>query len=161
MALNPELETLAGFRPMTLADVPHIMEIEKQNYRHPWTAGILRDCIRVGYTAIVYEVENTVEAYGLLSVAAGEAHVLNLCVSPQRQGQGLGRKMLRKLVEIAEEKGARSIFLEVRKSNHVAVRLYLQEGFKRIGVRKGYYPDDQGREDALVFARPTQADATD
>jgi ribosomal-protein-alanine N-acetyltransferase len=61
--------------------------------------------------------------------------------------------MLYKLLDTAEDKGVDSIFLEVRKSNHVAVQLYQQEGFNRIGVRKNYYPADQGREDALVFAR--------
>lgn len=153
MAINPDIEAATGFRPMVFEDVPRIMEIEQRIYQHPWTAGIFRDCIRVGYGCIVYEMDHTIQAYGLISIAANEAHILNICVSPDCQGQGVGKKMLYKLLDTAEEKGVDSIFLEVRKSNHVAVQLYQQEGFNRIGVRKNYYPADQGREDALVFAR--------
>lgn len=158
MALNPDLETIAGYRPMTLDDVPGIMNVELQCYPHPWTEGIFRDCIRVGYTGYVYVEDNTILAYGLISIAANEAHVLNVCVVPHKQGQGLGRGMLRKLIESAGEKGADTVFLEVRKSNQTAVKLYESERFKRIGVRKNYYPDDEGREDALVFTRAVKID---
>ena len=82
MALNPDLETIAGYRPMTLDDVPGIMNVELQCYPHPWTEGIFRDCIRVGYTGYVYVEDNTILAYGLISIAANEAHVLNVCVVP-------------------------------------------------------------------------------
>lgn len=153
MAINPDIEDATGFRPMVFDDVPRIMEIEQRIYRHPWTAGIFRDCIRVGYACVVYQQDEQIQAYGLVSIAANEAHILNICVAPEYQGQGLGRKMLYKLLDIAEEKGVDSVFLEVRRSNQVAVQLYQQEGFNRIGVRRDYYPAEQGREDALVFAR--------
>jgi len=153
MAINPDIEAATGFRSMTFDDVPRIMDIEHRIYQHPWTAGIFRDCIRVGYSCIVYEQDHEIQAYGLESIAANEAHILNICVAPEYQGQGIGRKMLYKLLDTAEEKGVDSVFLEVRKSNHVAVQLYQQEGFNRIGVRRNYYPAEQGREDALVFAR--------
>jgi ribosomal-protein-alanine N-acetyltransferase len=153
MAINPDIDALNGFRPMMLDDVPRIMEIEALSYRHPWTAGILRDCIRVGYNALVYEIDDSIQAYGLVSIAANEAHILNICVAPDFQGQGVGRKVLRRLLDVAQEKGVDSVFLEVRKSNHVAVHLYQQEGFNRIGVRRDYYPAEHGREDAWVFAR--------
>ena len=153
MALNPDIESATGFRPMVFDDVPRIMEIEQVIYKHPWTAGIFRDCIRVGYNCFVYDLDKTIQAYGLISIAANEAHILNICVAPEFQGQGIGKKMLYKLIDTAEEKGVDSIFLEVRKSNQVAVQLYQQEGFNRIGVRRNYYPAEQGKEDALVFAK--------
>jgi len=153
MAINPDLEPIAAFRPMLFDDVPRIMEIEVASYDHPWTAGIFRDCIRVGYNCWVYEINHQIQAYGLISVAANEAHILNICVSGEYRGQGVGRKMLHKLLQVAESKQVDSIFLEVRESNDAAIHLYDKEGFNRLGIRKAYYPAKDGREDALVFAK--------
>ena len=153
MAVNPEIDLFSGFREMELEDVPAVMEIEKTIYSHPWTEGIFSDCIRVGYNCWVYLDNDVLVAYGLVSIAANEAHILNLVVSPEYQGQGIGKKMLYKLMQLAEEKDSDSIFLEVRVSNMVAQNLYEQEGFNKIGVRKAYYPSTEGREDALVFAK--------
>jgi len=158
MAVNPEIDLASGFRPMQYDDVAAVLEIEKLIYTHPWTEGIFNDCIRVGYNCWVYEECDQVQAYGLVSVAANEAHILNLCVHPSSQGQGLGKRMLYKLIQLAEEQEANSIFLEVRISNQVAQNLYEQEGFNRLGVRKAYYPSNEGREDALVFAKALNLD---
>lgn len=140
------------FRPMTDADLPDIMEIERAAYPFPWTAGILRDCIRVGYNCWVYEIDSVIYGYGVMSVAAGEAHILNLCVRPESQGQGLGRKLLTHIIALARRHGADTLLLEVRPSNLAALKLYQNMGFNEVGVRKGYYPAEQGREDALILA---------
>ncbi len=159
MAVNPEIDLESGFRKMTFADVPDVMLIESQVYTHPWTEGIFNDCIRVGYNCLVYEQHNRLLAYGLVSIAANEAHILNLCVDPQVQGTGLGKRMLYKLMQLAEERLSDSIFLEVRESNEIAQNLYEQEGFNRIGVRKAYYPSPDGREDAYVYAKALNIEA--
>jgi len=153
MAVNPEIDLANGFREMTSEDVPAIMEIEKIVYTHPWTEGIFNDCIRVGYNCWVYEEQEELLAYGLVSIAVNEAHILNICVAPDAQRRGLGKRMLHKLMQLAAERQGNSIFLEVRESNLVAQKLYDQEGFNRIGLRKNYYPADDGREDALVYAK--------
>lgn len=153
MAINPFIESVTGFRRMLPEDVDRIIEIEDQLYTYPWTVGIFKDCIRVGYSCWVYEIDDVVQSYGLLSMAADEAHILNLCVSPECQGQGLGKKMLYKMLDVAEENNVESIFLEVRLSNETAIKLYEQEGFNQLGIRADYYPCDEGREDALVFAK--------
>ena len=158
MAVNPEIDLDSGFREMKLEDVDAVLEIEKMVYTHPWSAGIFSDCINVGYNCWVYEDKNELLAYGLVSAGANEAHILNLCVKPSAQGKGLGRRMLYKLIEMAEWRDADSIFLEVRASNVVALNLYEQEGFNRLGLRKGYYPSNEGREDALVFAKAINLD---
>ncbi len=158
MAVNPDIDLASGFRKMTPGDVPEIMQIEESIYSHPWTEGIFNDCIRVGYPCWVYRENNEILAYGLVSVAANEAHILNLCVSPHAQGQGLGKRMLHKLMQLAEARDADCIFLEVRVSNTIAQNLYEQEGFNRIGVRKAYYPSSEGREDALVYAKALNLD---
>jgi len=153
MAVNPEIDLASGFRKMTPKDVAEILLIENSIYTHPWTEGIFNDCIRVGYNCWVYTEEDKIQSYGLVSIAANEAHILNLCVAPAAQGQGLGKLMLHKLIHLAEERLSDSIFLEVRESNVVALNLYEQEGFNRIGLRKNYYPAEDGKEDALVFAK--------
>ncbi|BAO44737.1 ribosomal protein S18-alanine N-acetyltransferase [Thiolapillus brandeum] len=142
-------------RPMLETDLPAIMAIEEQAYPHPWSQGIFEDCLKVSaYECRVYEDEGELCAYTVVSSAAGEAHLLNICVRPGRQGQGLGREVLDQVIARTRENGADTLFLEVRVSNNSARRLYESAGFNEIGQRFDYYPADQGREDALVFALP-------
>ena len=140
------------FRRMLDEDVPRVMQIEKLGHAFPWTEGIFRDCIRVGYVCVVFEEDNEIIAYGVMSVAAGEAHVFNVAVDIKRRNQGLGRKVMEYLMEDARARKAQSLFLEVRPSNIAAVNLYESLGFNQIGIRKDYYPHPNGREDAMIFA---------
>jgi ribosomal-protein-alanine N-acetyltransferase len=140
-------------RPMRRGDLKIIAAIERDAYEFPWEPATFRDCFNVGYCCWVGERAGRILTYGICSVGAGESHVLNLCVSPQSQGQGYGRIMLQKLMDVAKEHRAETIFLEVRPSNHKAVRLYQGMGFNEIGSRRDYYPARNGREDALVMAR--------
>ncbi len=148
------------FRNMTEADLAAVMDIERRGYRHPWSAGIMRDCVRSGYCCRVLEDEHGIVGYGILSVAAGEAHILNLCVDPELHNRGLGRRILRHLLELARRLGARRAYLEVRPSNPAAIHLYESEGFNQVGERRGYYPNGFGRprEDALVMAIELEPD---
>ncbi len=143
----------ASARPMHETDIAQVMEVERVNYPYPWTEGIMRDCLRVGYSCWVMETDGMVAAYAILSAAAGEAHVLNISVAPGHQGQGLGRQLMEHLLQAAHGHGADTVFLEVRPSNKVAVHLYESMGFNQVGVRNGYYPSDVGREDAIIMAR--------
>lgn len=145
-------ELLPTLRPMTEADLAEVTRIEAAAYEFPWTLGIFRDCLRAGYHAWVLARPGTIYGYGLLSVAAGEAHLLNLCIDPARQGEGHGRRLLARMLDLARWHRAERIFLEVRPSNAVAIRLYHQTGFNEIGRRPNYYPARGGREDALVMA---------
>lgn len=141
-----------GIRAMTPTDLDEVMTIEEAIYTFPWTRGIFRDCLAVGYPCRVLQVDGRVQAYAILSVAAGEAHILTLCVSPHVRRRGYGELMLADLLQLARERHAGSIYLEVRPSNQPAIRLYEKTGFKEIGIRPGYYPDQFGREDAMVMA---------
>jgi ribosomal-protein-alanine N-acetyltransferase len=142
----------AALRPMREADLDAVMAIERRAYPFPWTHGIFRDCLRADYPAWVLHDGGCIIGYGVLSVAAGEAHVLNVCIDPQCQGHGHGRWLLRSLVRIARGHGAQRLFLEVRPSNPQAIALYFDEGFNEIGRRPRYYPAHAGREDAIVMA---------
>ena len=144
---------LAGLRPMREADLDAVMAVEVRAYPFPWTAGIFRDCLRAGYPMWVQEADGELLGYGVLSIAADEAHLLNLCTAPSHEGRGLGRRMLQSMLHIARGQRAQRIFLEVRPSNPRAIALYERSGFNEIGRRPRYYPDHGGRrEDAIVMA---------
>ena len=139
-------------RPMREADLPAVMAIEQRAYAFPWTQGVFRDCLLANHPAWVLVEDGHVIGYAVLSVAADEAHVLNLCTAPEVQGRGHGRRLLRALLQLARGRGAQRMFLEVRPSNGPAIALYHNEGFNEIGRRPRYYPARDGREDALVMA---------
>ncbi len=139
-------------RPMREGDLDAVMAIEVRSYPFPWTSGILRDCLRAGHPAWVLQRDAQVIGYFLMSIAAGEGHVLNVCVAPEQQGQGHGRKLLRAILQLARGHAAERVFLEVRPSNTGAIALYFDMGFNEIGRRPRYYPTRDGREDALVMA---------
>ncbi len=140
-------------RAMQENDLDRVAEIEAEAYPYPWTLGIFRDCLRAGYGCWVLERDGLLLGYGVLSAGAGEAHVLNVCVSPQFQGEGHGRHLMRRLIDLARWQRADRLYLEVRPSNHRAIALYESLGFRHIGRRPKYYPAPDGREDALVMAR--------
>jgi ribosomal-protein-alanine N-acetyltransferase len=142
-----------ALRPMRAEDLDSIMAIELRAYEFPWTTGIFQDCLRHGYCMWLYEDQGDVMAYGVMQVAAGEAHLLNLCVAPEQRRSGLGRRLLLHLIEIARRHGADTFLLEVRPSNHAALELYRAQHFNEVGLRRNYYPTSDGREDALILAR--------
>lgn len=140
-------------RPMHDADVGAVMGIENRVYPFPWTAGIFSDCIHVGYCCWICEKDEEVIGYAVMSIGAGEAHILNLCVEPLQQRRGIGSLMLSHLVELAQQHHASSMFLEVRPTNKGAISLYHAMAFTEVGTRKDYYPATKGRENALILER--------
>jgi ribosomal-protein-alanine N-acetyltransferase len=136
---------------MTPSDIAGVAAVEKASYPFPWSEGIFRDCLRVGYLCRIAECEGAVVAYGIVAMGAGEAHVLNLCVGEPMRGRGIGRQMLMLLIERASQAGMQDVFLEVRPSNMHAIALYQSVGFIEVGRRRGYYQAVEGREDALVL----------
>ena len=145
--------------PMHADQLEAVHAIEEAAYEFPWTLGVFADCLKVGYSCWVLDdpdsaADSDVPAgYGILSLGAGEAHVLNLCVHPNLRRRGLGRMLLTHLLEVAEDHGAVEIFLEVRPTNTEALAMSLACGFNEVGLRHGYYPAAKGREDAMVLAR--------
>jgi ribosomal-protein-alanine N-acetyltransferase len=141
-------------RAMQDADLPQVLAIESAAYAFPWSIGVFRDCLRAGYGCWVLEAESMgILGYAVLSVAAEEAHLLNVCVGPELQGQGHGRRLVQRMLDVARYHGAQRLFLEVRPSNPGALMLYQSLGFAEIGRRPRYYPAEGGREDAIVMGR--------
>jgi ribosomal-protein-alanine N-acetyltransferase len=146
-------------RPMHALDVPIVVAIERAAYQFPWSEGIFRDCLRVGYVCRVIDVGGEMAGYGIMSVGGGEAHILNVCIREDHRGRGFARKILIYLLERARAAGMHDAYLEVRPSNTVASRLYLSLGFEQVGIRRGYYQATFGREDASVLRRVLTPDA--
>ena len=148
--LKPKFE----LRPMSEADFPAVMEIETRIYAFPWTQGNFRDSLAAGYDCWIYLRDGELIGYAVLMYASDEAHLLNLSIAAHCQRQGYGSLLLQGVCEIARGNGARLLFLEVRPSNAAALRLYERHGFRRVGLRRDYYPAPAGREDALIFSLP-------
>jgi [ribosomal protein S18]-alanine N-acetyltransferase len=144
---------LVAIRPMNELDIPMVVSIERSAYQFPWSEGIFRDCLRVGYICRVVDAGGDMGGYGIMSVGAGEAHILNVCTHEAYRGRGYARKMLLYLMDRARAAGMYEAFLEVRPSNTAAARLYHSMGFEQVGVRRGYYQATVGREDAAVLRR--------
>ena len=140
------------FRLMVEEDIDVIIAIEESIYPFPWTRGIFHDCINVGYLCLLLEVDEKIVAYAVMSIAVGEAHLLTIVVAKDEQGKGYGKKILNEMIQHAVKDNANTMYLEVRISNKVATQLYHQRGFNELGIRNNYYPAENGREDALIFA---------
>ncbi len=135
-------------------DINTLMHVETRAYPHPWTTCIMQDCLKSGYPAYKISLEQTIIAYGFISIAVGESHLLNLTVDPLFQRQGLGTKLLAHLLTVAEAHDAEEMFLEVRTSNITARKLYESMGFNEIAIRKNYYPSTNNtREDAIIMVK--------
>lgn len=145
-------QSFDGIRPMREEDLDEVIALEESVYPYPWTRGIFHDCLSVGYSCWVIQQDEKIIAYVVMSIAAGEAHILTLVVDPEFQGQGYAKKILQHALDLARERNTESVYLEVRPTNERAIGLYQKAGFNEIALRKGYYPAENGNEDALVMA---------
>jgi ribosomal-protein-alanine N-acetyltransferase len=151
--ITPIREVPVERRTMLHDDVAQVADIERRSYEFPWSHGVFRDCLLAGYHCIVIEREGRVVGYSILSIAAGEAHILNLCVDPKFRQLGYGEGLLEEILERAENAEVKEVFLEVRPSNSKAIALYNKKGFRQVASRPSYYQAREGREDAAVLAK--------
>lgn len=138
-------------RAMSASDLDAVMAIERVNFPFPWSEGNFKDSMNSGYICLVMEQANQVVGYAVLMMVLDEAHLLNISVDKSYQGKGWGRYLLVHMMDVGREKGGLNMFLEVRLSNHSALGLYESMGFNEMGIRPGYYPAHNGREDAVLM----------
>ena len=138
--------------PMREQDLVEVMAVESALYTHPWTRGNFSDSLRAAYDCRTWRLGHELLGYFILMVAMGEAHLLNLSIAEPHQRRGYGTALLNEVTALARKLGAKDLFLEVRPSNRGAQELYYRYGFRKIAVRRGYYPARVGREDALVLS---------
>lgn len=150
--MSAQFETQIGVRPMGEADLDRIAALEREIYPFPWTWRNFADSLNAGYSCWIYHYAAEIVGYVIIMVSGDEGHVLNLSVARDWQGQGWGRKLLSHVIDTARRYHVTSLFLEVRPSNKIARHLYETAGFNEIGMRRSYYPAENGREDAIVMA---------
>lgn len=139
-------------RDMTADDLDAVLAIEQQVHSHPWTRGNFSDALKSGYQCKAYEDGNgEMLGYAVTMLAVDEAELLDIAIAAQHQRRGLGRKLLQEMVVLARRHHMRRMVLEVRASNQPAIGLYRSAGFADIGLRREYYPAQNGREDALLM----------
>lgn len=139
-------------RDMTADDLDAVLAIEQQVHSHPWTRGNFSDALRSAYACKVYEgAGGEMLGYAIMMLAVDEAELLDIAIAAQHQRRGLGRKLLQEMAVLARHRHMRRMVLEVRASNQPAIGLYRSAGFADIGLRREYYPAQNGREDALLM----------
>lgn len=152
--MSAVLKDVPQLMPMRDRDLDEVMAIESEIYSHPWTRGNFVDSLNAGYECRCLRLGAELIGYFVLMVAAQEAHLLNLSIAVPQQRRGHGSGLLNDAADLARRLGARNVFLEVRPSNRGAQALYTRFGFEKVGTRRGYYPAQSGREDALVLTLP-------
>jgi ribosomal-protein-alanine N-acetyltransferase len=138
-------------RLMTIADVPAVLRIEQEVQHYPWTSGNFTDAINSGNLCFVAQTGDQIMAYAILMPGVDDAELLNIAVATAHQRKGVGRKMLLFILDQASTLGLQRTLLEVRATNLCAIALYRATGFCNIAIRRAYYRDASGSEDAIVM----------
>ena len=149
--MSARIDSVTTYGRMSESELDQVVAIERAVHAHPWTRGNFADSISAGYHCWIAHRDSALVGYGVVMIAAGEAHLLNLSVAPQWQRRGVGAELTRFLVKLARDHGAERIYLEVRPSNEAARALYAAHGFAEVGMRRDYYPAASGREDAVIM----------
>ena len=134
--------------------ISSLLEIEEESNPYPWTELNFKDCLEKGYYSLALEKEELFVGFAIMAISSEESHLLNIGIKKEKRRLGLGKNLLKKMIIAAEVMGSKKIILEVRVSNKSAYKLYEKLGFEEIGKRKNYYRLPEGREDALVMAKP-------
>lgn len=137
--------------PMVADDIPIVLHIESLSFESAWPANAFANELRDNKLAYYFvgRLDGRIVAYGGIWVILEDSHVTTIAVHPDMRGKRLGEEMLVHLLDVAIERGASWITLEVRETNDVAQRLYRKYGFTVVSTRRGYYSDNN--ESALVM----------
>jgi [ribosomal protein S18]-alanine N-acetyltransferase len=143
-------------RPLMEADLDAMAKIETSAHSHPWSLANLADCFGrlhhgIGLFVTQESMPETLVGFALVQQIVDEASLLDICISPERQGLGLGRQLMAQLIQDAISREAVVIMLEVRESNLGAIQLYQSLGFVEVSRRKNYYQTPIGNEDAILM----------
>ena len=145
-----------NIRPMKDSDIDKVYAIETSAHITPWSESILRDCVLVGYDCRVLEINNEIGGYIIARYHDNQSHILNLCIAKPLQSKGYGRQLLQTfLTSQPNHLPIHSILLEVRASNSRALHLYKSFGFKQTEIKKSYYQDADGFENAVLLKKTT------
>jgi ribosomal-protein-alanine N-acetyltransferase len=143
----------AHFEPLLADRLDEVMRVETRAYAQPWSRANFLDALHSGYQAQMLVADGYILGYFVAMQGVDEVHLLNITVAPEFQGRGWSRLLLEALCIWARGVQAQWLWLEVRVGNARAIHVYEAQGFRRVGLRKGYYPAGSGqREDAIVMS---------
>lgn len=149
--VQPSDQPSVNFRVMQLEDIPDVMVIEHESFSLPWTEQAFRSEMTMNHFAryLMMEVDGEAAGYAGMWTVVDEAHITNIALRTAYRGRKLGERLLHELLAMAGALGLERATLEVRVSNEIARNLYTKMGFREIGIRKGYYSDNN--EDAVIM----------
>ncbi|MGB9620706.1 MAG: ribosomal protein S18-alanine N-acetyltransferase [Armatimonadota bacterium] len=137
-------------REMRQADLPRVMEIERQCFPKPWSeSAYLTEISNRAAHYVVALSDSEIVGYGGMWMIMDEAHIITLAVAPTHRRRRIAEQLLIDLLDEALRRGARRATLEVRQSNEAAQTLYRKFGFIPVAIRRGYYTDNH--ENAIVM----------
>jgi ribosomal-protein-alanine acetyltransferase len=139
-------------RDMIEGDLEFVLQVERQIHSHPWTEGNFKDALVSAYICKVAELDGEMIGYAVMMQGVEDAELLDIGIALSRQRLGWGNKLLQAMLALAQKLGKQRVVLEVRASNGAAISLYQSIGFEEIGLRRDYYPVENGnREDAILM----------
>lgn len=143
------------FRPLTLHDLANMMEIEREAFSLPWSAGQMKDSLLAAHCqawGLYSDLLGDLVGFGIISIIFDEVEILTLSIAKKFQRQGYGEKLLRFLLDKSRDAKADKVFLEVPKSKQSAIFLYQKLNFEIFGTREKYYElPNNIREDAILM----------
>ena len=139
-------------RKMTINDLLQVISIERRSYDYPWSDVVIKDCLVHKYDCYIAG-NGSILGYMISKITDQDSHILNLTIDNDYRGLGIGSSFLDLMIKECKLRRSKYIYLEARMSNTIARNLYQKFGFLSIGVRKNYYRNKQGREDAIVYRR--------
>lgn len=142
-----------SFTSLSTSHVESIMPIEESCHSHPWSKKLLTGCIGGRYFGEIAMLDDEVIGFYIADKVADESTLMDICIKPSFQGQGLGKKLLQQYINEATTRECQTLWLEVRASNTAAQLLYINLGYSQTGRRVAYYPKEVGYEDALVMQK--------
>lgn len=139
--------------PMKIEDVKEISEIERRSFEFPWSADSFREiALSQIYRSLVAKGPyGEIMGYMIYYIASDEGHVMNVAVNPEFRRRGVAEVLLDRVHGIFADAGLKSAYLELRRSNYPAFRLYKKKGYVYVGLRRGYYTDNM--EDAILMRK--------
>ena len=136
-------------RRMDVFDVPVVLEIENRCFKNPWSAFLFLELMSREDCYCIVMANKKVIGYGMSCLEDDKIHILNIALDKEKRRKGIGERILQDMLEYGTSNKKRSAILEVRRRNCIAISFYERHHFKKIGVKRRYYSDD----DAIIMER--------
>lgn len=153
-----EITKLSYLRLMDESDLEEVYGIEQKSYDYPWSMNGFVKSLDQGLNYVFCNAEGQILGYCCILPVLDEATILNVCVAPKYQHNGIAKAGLLKVLDNLRSSDYKIVFLEVRESNLAAQSLYKKLGFNEDGIRKGYYRS-QAWDDKLQMLVDEKEDA--